>query len=171
MEKLRRSAAIDNALLDDLIARLKGEGRLIERNQRLALPEHRAAFADEDAKLLDALECLFRENGFSPPSSEEIVQRLGADPKKVEKTLGILCDHERLVRVGDGLLFHREAVDRAGEILTAHLHKEGRLESVQFKYLLDTTRKFAIPLLDYFDRIGVTRRVGNTRYPRNQPGR
>jgi hypothetical protein len=35
---------------------------------------------------------------------------------------------------------------------------------VKFKYLLDTTRKFAIPLLDYFDRIGVTRRVGYTRY-------
>ncbi len=51
-----------------------------------------------------------------------------------------------------------------------HLRKEGRLESVDFKYLLDTTRKFALPLLDYFDRAGVTRRVGNTRYPRTPPG-
>ena len=41
----------------------------------------------------------------------------------------------------------------------AHLRKEGQLESVKFKYLLDTSRKFAIPLLDYFDRIGVTRRT------------
>ena len=65
------------------------------------------------------------------------------------------------------LLFHREAIDRAREILPAHF-KEGRLESVQFKYLLDTTRKFALPLLDYFDRIGVTRRVGNTRFPKSK---
>ena len=45
----------------------------------------------------------------------------------------------------------------------------GRLESVQFKYLLDTTRKFALPMLDYLDRLGATRRVVNTRYPRNSP--
>jgi len=35
---------------------------------------------------------------------------------------------------------------------------------VDFKYLIDTTRKFAIPLLDYMDKIGFTRRMGNTRY-------
>ena len=52
-------------------------------------------------------------------------------------------------------------------ILAEHFRKESRLESVDFKYLLNTTRKFALPLLDYLDRIGVTRRVGNTRYPRN----
>ena len=51
----------------------------------------------------------------------------------------------------------------------AYIQKEGKLESVQFKYLLDTTRKFAIPLLDYFDRVGVTRRLGNTRYLKSSP--
>jgi selenocysteine-specific elongation factor len=55
-------------------------------------------------------------------------------------------------------------VARGREILEAHFRKQSRLESVEFKYLLDTTRKFALPLLDYFDRVGVTTRVGNTRY-------
>ena len=50
--------------------------------------------------------------------------------------------------------------------MVEHIEKEGRLESVQFKYLVDTTRKFALPLLDYFDRVGLLRRVGNTRYLR-----
>ena len=59
---------------------------------------------------------------------------------------------------------HREAVDRARDLLISFIGKEGRLESVKFKYLLDTSRKYALPLLDYFDRAGVTRRVGHTRY-------
>ena len=42
LEQLRQSVPIDKAVLDELVARLKGEGRLVERNQRLALPEHRA---------------------------------------------------------------------------------------------------------------------------------
>ena len=62
------------------------------------------------------------------------------------------------------MCFHREAVARAHTLLVEHLRREGRLESVQFKYLLDTTRKYALPLLDYFDRLGVTRRQGNTRH-------
>jgi len=66
-------------------------------------------------------------------------------------------------------VFHRDAVERAGQALRSHIEREGRLESVEFKYLLDTTRKFAIPLLDYFDRVGVIRRVGNTRYLKTPP--
>jgi selenocysteine-specific elongation factor len=67
------------------------------------------------------------------------------------------------------MLFHSDAVARAREIMAEHFRKEARLESVQFKYLLDTTRKYALPMLDYMDRLGVTRRVGNTRFPKNPP--
>ena len=84
------------------------------------------------------------------------------------KILQILIEQENLVRVDNNLFFHREAVKNARQKLTAFIEKEGMLESVKFKYLLDTSRKFAIPLLDYFDRIGVTHRVGNTRYLKKQ---
>ena len=73
-------------------------------------------------------------------------------------------EQEHLIRVDKDLLFHREAVEKARQELVSYITEHGGLESVKFKYLLDTTRKFAIPLLDYFDRIGVTRRVGYTRH-------
>ena len=166
LEQLRQSMPIDKTVLDDVVGRLKSEGRLAERNQRLALPEHRSTFRDEDATLLEAMEALVRDQVFSPPGVEEIARQTGATPEKVKKMLAILREHGRLVQVADGLLFHREAVDRAREIVLAHFCQEDRLESVDFKYLLGTTRKFALPLLDYMDRLGVTRRVGNTRFPR-----
>ena len=74
---------------------------------------------------------------------------------------------EHLVRVENDLLFHSEAVEKARGLLISFIKKEGKLESVKFKYLLNTSRKFAIPLLDYFDRIGLTRRAGYTRYLKN----
>lgn len=76
----------------------------------------------------------------------------------------ILRERKRLVQVDQGMVFHCEAVDRARGILVDYIQKEGKLESVRFKYLLDTTRKYALPLLDYFDRVGLLRREGNTRY-------
>ncbi|MCR4415423.1 MAG: SelB C-terminal domain-containing protein, partial [Thermoguttaceae bacterium] len=86
----------------------------------------------------------------------------------IDRAIRILGEHQRLVCVGEGLWFHDEAVARARQILVDYLRKEGRLESVRFKYLLDTTRKFALPLLDYFDRVGLLRRSGNTRFLREK---
>lgn len=165
IEQLRRTVTVEKALFDDLMTRLKGEKKLAEKNQRVALPEHRTVFRDEDARLLDSVESLYREKAFAPPSAEEVARQTGIPPAKVAKLLGILREHGQLVLVEDGMMFHRDAVARAAEIVRAHFQKEARLESVQFKYLLDTTRKFALPLLDHLDRIGATRRVGNTRYP------
>jgi selenocysteine-specific elongation factor len=166
-EQLRQSSAIDKSVFDYIVARLKNAGRLVETNQRLALPGHRSTFRNEDAGLLDKIERLFRDQAFHPPSFDEIVKNTGGMRDKIEKIIKILREHGRLVEVEKGVFFHADAVSRARELLIAHLQKEGRLESVDFKYMLDTTRKFALPMLDYLDRLGLTRRVGNTRFPKN----
>ena len=88
----------------------------------------------------------------------------------LSRTQGILREHQRLVLVEEGMYFHQDAIARARQSLIEYIQKEGRLESVKFKYIVDTTRKFALPLLDYFDRSGLLRRVGNTRYLKVVPG-
>ncbi len=164
LEQLRQSTPGDKAVFDGLLARLKTSGRLVDRGGRLALAEHHSTFSDEDEKLLHAIESLFRQRLFSPPSTEELARHCGIESQRLAKLLDLLRQHGRLVRVEPGLLFHREAVDRARDVLIEHIRAKGRLESVDFKYLLDTTRKYAIPLLDHLDRAGATRRVGNTRF-------
>jgi selenocysteine-specific elongation factor len=168
-EQLRQALPIDKAILDGLVARLKSENRLVEKNGRFALPAHRSTFGGDDAKLLETIEAMFRDKLFSPPDADEVVRQTCTPAAKAAKLLSLLREHGRLVQVEGGMLFHRDAIERASEIVAAHFRKEDRLESVQFKYLLDTTRKFALPMLDYMDRLGVTRRVGNTRFPKNPP--
>ena len=155
---------MDHEVLDGLVALLKGEGRLTEQKGRLAASQHRATFRQEDVRHIEAIESLFRERAFHPPTAEELAAETNASAGDVQRVLRILREHQKLIQVEEGLLFHREALERAREILVNFIRQEGKLESVRFKYLLDTTRKFALPLLDYFDRAGVTRRVGNTRY-------
>jgi selenocysteine-specific elongation factor len=166
LDELWQSLAIDKPVADTVIARLKTAGQIVERSGRLALPSHSSTFQGEDAKLLDAIETLYRQKLFSPPGLDDVATATRAARDKVEKLLRILCEHQRLVQVEKGMWFHSDAVARAQELLAAHFREKGRLDSVDFKYLLDTTRKFALPLLDHLDRIGVTRRVGNTRYPK-----
>ncbi|MBN2025050.1 MAG: selenocysteine-specific translation elongation factor [Pirellulales bacterium] len=165
-EELREQAGLERAVVDGLVARLAEDGRLARRNDRWAAAGHAPTFQDEEAAQLEAIEARLREAGFAPPGIDELCQATGLDRPAVERLLTILRQHQRVVRVEDGILFHCEAVERARQILLDYFAREERLESVQFKYMLDTTRKFAIPLLDHFDRVGVTRRVGNTRYPK-----
>ncbi len=154
-------------VFDSLIKLLLSEGKIIERKHRLALAEHKETFGEDELNLLKKVEALFRNRPFNPPKFEEVAIQLKAAPEKVQKILQILIEQEHLVRVENDLFFHIEAVEKARELLISFIQKEGKLESVKFKYLLDTTRKFAIPLLDYFDRIGLTRRAGYTRYLKN----
>ena len=163
-EQLGEACPWQKPVLEGLVRQLKSNGRLVERDQRLARAEHKPTFQDRDAPYLEAIESSFRQQGFAPPSTAELAEKLRIAPAAMDKLLGILQEHQRLVAVAEGLLFHREAIEHAWRLLVEHIQKEGRLESVQFKYLLGTTRKFALPLLDYFDRSGLLRRVGNTRY-------
>ena len=158
LSKLRKN------VFDGLVKSLISKGAIVERKHCLALPDHCESFTEDRKKLLATIETLFSTRLFNPPKLEDIVRDTTAQPQEVQKTLNILIEQEQLVQIEKNLFFHHRAIDKACELLTAFIEKEGKLESVKFKYLLDTTRKFAIPLLDYFDRIGVTRRVGNTRY-------
>ena len=162
-EQLLETSGLKKDVFDGLLKMLISQGKLVERKRRLALPEHQETFSDDEQKLLGSVESLFKTRPFKPPKLDEVARGIAAKPEDVRKALKILLEQELLIRVDKDLLFHREAVERARQLLTEYIQKEGGLESVKFKYLLDTTRKFAIPLLDYFDRIGVTRRVGYTR--------
>jgi len=151
-------------VFDTAVRLLISEGKLAERKRRLALRGYREVFNEDDEKLFKIIESLFIEKLFSPPKPEEISEYTGTELNKVRKILKILTEQQNIVEVEKDLYFHRQAIDKAKGILISFIKKEGKLESVKFKYLLETSRKFAIPLLDYFDRIGLTRAVGHTRY-------
>ncbi|MHC4230677.1 MAG: selenocysteine-specific translation elongation factor, partial [Planctomycetota bacterium] len=166
VEQLYDTSRLRKDVFDGIVRLLTSQGKLVERKHRLALPEHREMFSDDEQELLRSVESLFKIRPFNPPKIEEVAESTKTGAEEIQKTLRILIEQELLVQVEIDLLFHNEAVERAHEILTSYIKKEGGLESVKFKYLLNTTRKFAIPLLDYFDRIGVTRRAGYTRHLR-----
>jgi selenocysteine-specific elongation factor len=150
-------------VFDALVEHLRSEGRLVERKGCLALPEHREQFNDAEQQLLHSVESLFRSHPFDPPGPKEVADRTRITPAQFQRALRILIEQQRLVRVEQDLYFHAEAVATARERLIAYIQEHGGLESVKFKYILDTSRKYAIPLLDYFDKIGLTRRAGYTR--------
>lgn len=68
-----------------------------------------------------------------------------------------------LVKVREGLFFHADAVAAATRLLLLHLREHGAISVSDFRQAVGTTRKFALPLLEYFDGLRITRRQGDDR--------
>jgi selenocysteine-specific elongation factor len=168
LDELLAATGLAKPLAEAIVARLTAAGKVATRSGRLAVASHRPAVADEDQRAIDQVERAFLDRLFSPPSPEEVAAVTGVAPARAAKAVRLLTEQQKLVQVAPGMLFHRDALARARQIITDYIRKEGQMESVKLKYLLDTTRKFAIPLVDYFDRVGLTRAVGHTRYLRPQ---
>ncbi len=165
-EQLFRQTNFPKPVFDGILNRLLDKKELVIRKDCIALPTHSEIFNPAQQALLETVEDAFRQNPFSPPKLEEAAAQLGRSVRDVQETVTLLIEQKRLVRVEQNLYFSLDAIETAKRRIIEHINGngQGRLESVDFKYLIDTTRKYAIPLLDYMDKIGVTRRVGNTRY-------
>jgi selenocysteine-specific elongation factor len=163
-EKLQETVGVEKDVFGAFVDRLIAGKRIVARNGLLALASHTVALSDKAQETVARVERIFVERLYTPPVADETAAALGMAKRDVEAAEKVLIERGALVRVSPEFLFHKSAVDAAREKVLAHIVEKGSLPSVDFKYLVDTTRKYAIPLLDYFDKIGVTLRIGNTRY-------
>jgi selenocysteine-specific elongation factor len=118
---------------------------------------------DEEAESKRQIETAFAAAGLKVPALKEVLASLPVDNTRAQKIVTLLLRDRVLVKVGDDLVFHRDALDGLRELVVAQKAKTPKLNVVAFKDLIGVTRKYAIPLLEYLDRERVTRRVGDER--------
>lgn len=121
-----------------------------------ALPSHRAGLTAAQQDKADTLLAEIEAVPFSPP----LWDTGNADEKAI---IGHLVQRGILVRVAPGLAFGRSAYISADQSLETHLLANGDITAAQFRDLLGTSRKYALALLESFDRKGRTIRVGDLR--------
>ncbi|MFQ5791413.1 MAG: SelB C-terminal domain-containing protein, partial [Acidobacteriota bacterium] len=111
----------------------------------------------------DLLSRVYREAGYRPESLAEIASGSKRDPKLLERIQRLLLQEGTLVKIADGLIFHRQVLDELKEAVRRQKQKSERIDVTFFKQMAGVTRKYAIPLLEWLDRERVTRRAGNER--------
>ncbi len=110
------------------------------------------------------IERQFARCGLSAPAVDEVLAKLAIDPRRAEKLLELLLREKILIRISRELVFHNEAVVGLRQRLQEFKRTRGATLPVgDFKALAGISRKYAIPLLEYFDRERVTRREGGAR--------
>jgi selenocysteine-specific elongation factor len=105
----------------------------------------------------------FRDAEAAPPSPEEAVARAGLSGGEEHELFQLLVESRRLVRVKESLFFHTGALEAIQDKLVGLLRERKEIGPGDIKDLLGISRKYAIPLLEYFDARRVTARVGERR--------
>ena len=138
--------------------KLSLQGELVKK------PGAEISLTPEEARAKEQIEQAFRKAGLAVPSVKEVLAQLAVESRRAEKILQILLRDKVLVRVSPELVFHRSALERLPALLETYKKTKGERISVPaFKELTGSTRKYAIPLLEYLDRQRLTRRAGDER--------
>jgi len=156
-------------LFAGVIARLEADGNVVSEKDIVRSSEHSVGLSDQDAELSKKIEQLYLAAGVEAPTIDEVMTRAEvpvARRAQARKIMQLLIDDRKLVRVQGEMFMHAQALDalKTRLIKYASQHEPNRLIDVAaFKDLAGVSRKYAIPLLEYFDRAQVTRRAGDKR--------
>ncbi|MGQ3684987.1 MAG: selenocysteine-specific translation elongation factor [Candidatus Loosdrechtia sp.] len=139
---------------------LKNEKVIRITDNKFSLMNFKIEVSAQDKGKVDKIEETFLNAGFTPPSLEEIYQKFGISSKPV---VTLLIEQKRLIAVENGLYFHVTTLSNLKEIIREYIKKNQSITASQFRDVTKTSRKYAIPLLEYFDAIRFTKRTGDVR--------
>jgi selenocysteine-specific elongation factor len=142
---------------------LRQQGAVVVERDRVRLATHEVALDDTRERILNELEAEFLAAGYQPPRAEDLFAKLNIGKGNDKALLQVLLDQGRAVRLKENVVFHRSNLAKAESLLVQYLRDHREITPIEFKDLLGISRKYAIPMLEYFDSQKITIRVGDKR--------
>jgi selenocysteine-specific elongation factor len=148
------------AALEDAVAK----GKLAVTGDLVQRAGHSIDLQPHEARAKEQIEREFARAGLEAPGIDAVVGRLAVESRQAQKLFQLLLRERVLLKISNEVVIHRNAVDHLRKLLAEYKKTRGeRLAVGDFKELTGISRKYAIPLLEYLDRTGVTRRAGDYR--------
>ena len=159
---------VEVKLYNHLLNILSQEGHLQMEKDKVWLSGYSPLLEGKQRETKEKIVKVYEESGLQPPTVKDLVSQLSGKEEEVKNILGLLAGEGTLMKVKEDLFFHEQAINRLREQLLAFLKSKGEIDAPQFKELSQVSRKYAIPLLEYFDSIKLTVRVGDKRILRER---
>ena len=157
--RMRLSAKVLSTTLDGLVKKKQVEAE----GSKLRLPGFKAAIGRDQGAVKDKIVEAIKKGGAQPPVREELPALFGITDKDAKDLLKLLADEGRTVRINDSLHFDKDIVEKIRGDLKKHLEAKKEITMAEFRDLAGTSRKFAVPLMEYFDSQKLTQRIGEER--------
>lgn len=155
---------MDQKLFHLALKELVRQNKIVQDEAVVRLAEYTVSFAEDEKEIRKEVERLYNESGLKPPTVKELFEKLSQhSPKQIKEILDVLLREGMLTKVKEELYFSSKILEGVREKLFSAIKEKGEIDAQGFKALTGLSRKFSIPLLEYFDKIKLTIRVGDKR--------
>jgi selenocysteine-specific elongation factor len=162
-QELRSTTPGSDKLFKAALDNLCSQKELIDQGDTIRLASHELKLHDNQEELIEHFYRLISEGAGTPPVMKELLATTKCDPKQARSLLAILEKNKRIVKINQDIYFEANLLNRIKDKLIESIRASGGITPSKFQELTGSSRKYNIPLLEYFDRERVTLRVGDQR--------
>ncbi len=163
-EELRALAGLSGRpLFDHLLEKGRVEGKLFFKGGKVRAGSDELELTGETKVLVERLDAFVAEAGWKFPMKADLLSIAAGDEKKMMNCIHILQDGGKIVRVGEDGWISAPVLSEVTARVAGMIGEKGSMSVGEFKDELGLSRKYAVPLLEYLDNSGCTRREGDTR--------
>ena len=169
--KSKLPRVVDAKFYNQLITCLSQEGSIRMEKDKVWLSGYVPLLEERQKEMRERIVKIYEQSRLQPPTVKDLVSRLSGKEEEIMNILGLLSGEGILMKVKEDLFFHGQAINRLKDQLVDFLLSKSEIDAPQFKELTQVSRKYAIPLLEHFDSIKLTVRVGDKRVLREKKTR
>ncbi len=153
----------DSRFFGPVLAALEKEGKVTVDRELVKKPGYTVSKGGDSSQIHKKIEAALKHGGYEPPSIKELCDSLRVGEKDILDHLNLLTRENLAVKIRNDMFYAPAALSEIREKLVTRLKEKSEITPPEFRELTGLSRKFMIPLLEYFDREKVTIRVGDKR--------
>ena len=154
---------IDSNIIQAIVKDLINVGKVVKRANILSLPFHKPEAKGIEKEIEDAILAAFLKEGFNPLKLDDVLQFPSYKKDDVKKVFQLLLKRGMVTKITENSYISKAKLDEAKEKLIVWVSEKGKIKAAEFRDILGCGRKFAIELLEYFDKEKITLRSGDYR--------
>ncbi len=155
--ELKSRLKMETRLFNEALQQAQREGALLVSETSVRLPEHRVSFSPAQQTKIDRLLAQMGAAPYNTPLPRDIAAELG------DEVLLALIENGQLIRLSKDVIILATTFDEFLAWLRAYLAAHGTVNVAQVRDAFDTSRKYALALLEFTDEQKITKRVGDDR--------
>lgn len=146
-----------------MVSRLALDNKIVVDRNQISIFDFNISISDDDKVKLESIEDIFEKQGFSPLTVEKMITMLNGEKTRNELLFNHLAETGVIVEVTKELYYHNNIINLIKSSLSDYLTANKSISVSDFRDLMKITRKYAVPLLEYFDKMHFTKRIGDKR--------
>jgi selenocysteine-specific elongation factor len=161
--KSKFPAVLSPKLFNLMLSQMIKDNTVVSEDNSVRLASHKVSLGGDQADIRDKVLSAYRDNGLTPPYLKELKQTFDIEESLAKDVVALLMDQGLIVKAKEDLYFYADAVKNLQQKLVEYLKSHGEISTPQFKEMTGVSRKYLIPLIEYFDAQNVTIRIGDIR--------